>query len=513
MAKFDLGEYLKTVAVPESGADGPEQLLQIPLTQLRADERNFYAVDGIEALAANIQLCGLMDPLRVRKAGDSYIIVSGHRRFAALKLLAQDDERFSTAACILEPDGISPAMQELRLIYANNDTRRMSAADLGRQAARVQALLYELKESGVEFPGRMRDHVAEACKVSKSKLSRLAAIEAHLAPDIRRSYWRGKDDTDLRESAAYELSQLPRDVQRQVIDCWRAHDNQARWLPSSSIAKIREAHKEIMRTPLHGGAPCQSAERKVAHVVRTLLKSQWARVPCGSTCCVNCTQLVSCKDRCTLPEVRTQWAALKQQAAEDKAQAAERKAAMDRSVVERISSIWSRFGELREAAGLSVDDFLQAMDAPYMRQRDAFPALESGDLTQFTSATELPYGYNCSLSQVDRWLKAADLLGCSVDYLMCRTDDPHPRGGADSPLPGQQMLLAGWMPGGTISAHDCDCLVMAQLGEDGDSCPYRMTAHWRGGVLLYSDNPRASAVDLPVLAWIEIPEWPGKGGS
>lgn len=157
----------------------------------------------MEDLAANIQLCGLMDPLQVSKAEDGYTIVSGHRRFAALSLLAKEDSRFSKAACIVDPGTESPQMQELRLLYANADTRRMSGADIARQAGRVQELLYELKEQGVDFPGRMRDHVAEACKISKSKLSRLEAIRSHLAPDIRKVYWDGPEKGRLNEAAAY----------------------------------------------------------------------------------------------------------------------------------------------------------------------------------------------------------------------------------------------------------------------------------------------------------------------
>ena len=55
----------------------------------------------------------------------------------------------------------------------------------------------------------MRDHVAEACKVSKSKLSRLAVIRDRLAPDIRKAYWEGGEKGRLNESAAYELARLP----------------------------------------------------------------------------------------------------------------------------------------------------------------------------------------------------------------------------------------------------------------------------------------------------------------
>lgn len=43
-----------------------------------------------------------------------------------------------------------------------------------------------------------------------------------------------------------------------------------------------------------------------------------------------------------------------------------------------------------------------------------------------TTGTSLPYGYNSYASDVIYWSAAADALGCSVDYLMGRTDDPLP---------------------------------------------------------------------------------------
>ena len=119
MAKFDLGDFAKTMqAVPDSGTTGSERIEYIPLTELHEDERNFYSLSGVDDLAANIQLCGLMDPLRVRKAEDGYTIVSGHRRFAALKLLAAEDVKFEKAACIIDDSDTPAALQELRLIYA-----------------------------------------------------------------------------------------------------------------------------------------------------------------------------------------------------------------------------------------------------------------------------------------------------------------------------------------------------------------------------------------------------------
>lgn len=47
-------------------------------------------------------------------------------------------------------------MAELQLIMANATTRDLTNAEISRQAARVEILLYQLKEEGQEFPGRMR---------------------------------------------------------------------------------------------------------------------------------------------------------------------------------------------------------------------------------------------------------------------------------------------------------------------------------------------------------------------
>ena len=208
---FDLAGVLAGAA----GADGGrEQITYLDPSLIVPDQNNFYSMEGIEELAGNIELIGLQQPLRVRRApqGEVYILVSGHRRREAiLRILADRPDAFPDGIpCIIEQGEASEAMRELRLIYANAATRDMSAADLSRQAERVEELLYRLKEEGVEFPGRMRDHVAEACKVSKTKLARLHAIRSKLDPELLKFFDRG----ELNETAAYELSKRPVDVQK-----------------------------------------------------------------------------------------------------------------------------------------------------------------------------------------------------------------------------------------------------------------------------------------------------------
>lgn len=201
---FDLGAYLRgqTAAVSESDT---ERIVRIRLDLIDPDPNNFYSLNGIEELAANIETVGLLDPLRVRPAGERYTVVSGHRRRAACLMIRDggSDMFDKGVPCIVDLGEASEAMRELRLIYANSATRVMGPAEIARQAERVTELLYKLKEEGVEFPGRMRDHVAEACQVSAAKIARLTAIRNNLRDCFQPLFASGK----LSESAAYRISQ------------------------------------------------------------------------------------------------------------------------------------------------------------------------------------------------------------------------------------------------------------------------------------------------------------------
>lgn len=139
---FDLASVLREVPDPGTGR---EQIEYIPLSSLDSDANNFYQLTGVEELAANIQLCGLQQPIRVRRNPEDparYTIVSGHRRRAAVELLVgEDPDKWKEVPCIVETDEVSPALQQLRLIYANANTRVLLPAEVSEQAVQVEKLL------------------------------------------------------------------------------------------------------------------------------------------------------------------------------------------------------------------------------------------------------------------------------------------------------------------------------------------------------------------------------------
>lgn len=294
--KFEMGDYLKTLAPVSDPDTGREQIEYIDVDLLDRDPNNFYDLSQLDALADNIATVGLQQPVRVRDGQDGHVvIVSGHRRTAAIRKLVEEGRTdLREVPCIREKSAGSAALQELRLIYANSDTRDLSSSEISRQADRVRALLYQLQEEGHEFPGRMRDHVAEACKISRTKLARLDAIRNNLAPNIRKAYWEGPKDKSLTESAAYELSRLPAEMQNGIVSayttCAGSNSYGLRYLSADTVTQIAKEAEEIRdrKTKCPCGGSCTYQEGQVTRVMERRVKDRWCYIPCSGKCCADC---------------------------------------------------------------------------------------------------------------------------------------------------------------------------------------------------------------------------------
>lgn len=488
--KFDIADVFGSMpAVPESGT-GREQIEYIDAGRISGDPNNFYSLDGIQELAANIELIGLQQPIRVRPDPDDeggYIIVSGHRRFTALAELRKTDrEKWQMVPCIVEQHEEHPAMRELRLIYANADTRKLSNADLDRQAQRVEHLLYELKESGHEFPGRMRDYVAQACNVSKTKLSNLKVIREGLASCWKKPY----EDGTIKEATALVLARMKPGLQMKVFDAAKKNGG-IRYFYESDAKRCAEFFEKDAKRTCRGGVTCENQEGRWQRFVG---KRMYEYNSCAGKCCAKCAELGTCSHSCPKQAARVKQIKADRREANRQAKLAQEE--KDRPQIEEIQRLWYRFGFARQEARKSVKDVMAAANVYYSKSDDA-RYKEFEDLTaKFTTATTLPYGYSFSISDARRLVRLADCLGCSLDYLFCRTDEP----AMAQPVDEGQMVLACWMPAGTLPPEPCD--VVAEFDLEGQ--PYRQLARFDGVDFLFKRG--GSKIDLSPIRWMRLPE-------
>ena len=424
MAKgFDLGQVLADV----SDLDTESSLIRkIDIDLLNADKKNFYSLDGVDELAENIEFIGLQQPLLVCPDPDiagTFRVISGHRRRAAIRMIVDaGNDRFRFVPCIVEEAAGSDELQELKLIYANSDTRKMSSSDIAKQAERVEALLYALQKKGVDFPGRMRDHIAEVCKVSASKLARLKVIRESLIPEIK-ALW---ENGDLVESGAYRIAQESGEIQLMLLRFIGADGikKKSEWQIDNGIRKIQTI---TQRKCSQCNGSCGNAEIMLEWIFSTPTTYH----PCEYTCCADCSHLGSCKKSC---EATARKAADKRALdKEQKQKAKELQERTDRPKIDAIRTIWCRWDSARRRAGKTVRECFdvcgQYFGCSFEKEVDGYVD-GSGKIT---STTALPLG-GMVIDSVRTLVKTADLLDCSTDYLLGRTDEftqPAPAKGND----------------------------------------------------------------------------------
>ena len=213
--KFSLADYME----PVSKVDRME-ITMVPFERIAQNWRNFYAVDTNEQdLAESIKVSGLLTPLGVVPgANDGYRLISGHRRWRALRWLRDSEpdgrERWATVPCVVYATPEDADREELMLIHANAQ-RVKSGPEIAKEAQKTTEILCRMKEAGVELPGRMRDRVAEALQISSTRVARLDAIEHNLTYPGWERKWK---EEKINEAVAYRLSQLSYDEQMNAAD-------------------------------------------------------------------------------------------------------------------------------------------------------------------------------------------------------------------------------------------------------------------------------------------------------
>ena len=489
--KFELGAYLKNIVSESDTAD--EQIEYVDISLIDSDENNFYALSDVEALAANIETVGLQQPLRVRTCEADPVrvkIISGHRRKAALDKLVQDgNEKFRRVPVIREAAPGSAALQELKLIFANSDTRKISSADLSRQAEKVEALLVKLKEEGYDFPGRMRDHVAEACKVSRTKLANLKVIREKLIEEAKKAWEKG----DLAEDAALALARLPEKEQEMIVVCNKErHNGRLQYLYTSEIERKKEIISNIR------GLGCTLTGGKCAN-----FDGKWAKITgkeyyygsCSKMCCAVCPDLASCKHAC--PGLQSEIRAAKEQKKLEKAKEKADRAEKERPDLELLQGFWARFEQAREKAGVSIESLFGPecwnlrWAETYIRD---FKKTAGGAVT---AQSKTPFGRTGWLDDAKQLLQMASFLGCSLDYLFCRTDEPNPAQ--------VKMDLAESKLQWRTDAPPEGARVLARFDVGEGLKPTMSVVYFHDG-LYYLDRNWSLDYDLPCLGWTPIPE-------
>lgn len=445
MSDFSIADIIGKQIGGVSKLDTSREVVELPINEIKNNVRNFYRVECDEDLRNSIELNGLLEPLLVVKNGDGYRLISGHRRMKALRELNEvDAEKWPTAPCIILPP-MSDDEEVVAVIEANRQ-RVKSSYELGEEAKRLTDAYTEMKKSGKELPGKIRDRVAEAMKISAAHVARLNAIRQNLTlPGFVKSYKEG----DIPESVAYEISKLSREEQTRLLDYTINHHC------GLSIPIVRRVSSlcAFFRRCRHlnsGMDLCPNAEVMYDNFVRHGELSGCAG------CCEMCNKRETCPHVCQYckPEKMQNAGADAPGTVMDTYNDLQ-KQYPELSFDRLRKSFCGRLKSLRESSGKSKKEFAEGVG-----------------LYQATySAYE-----NASLPGVDTLPRIARALGVSTDYLLGLSDAEnggahetvwYPLDVAHWPKEGQLVVLAYENSIGGYGYQIARC-----VAGSGDDCPF-----------------------------------------
>lgn len=239
---------------------------EIPLSDIQEHPGNIaYSMDaeGIESLAKSIERDGLTDlPLVRRLQGGGFQMISGHRRMAAYRLLAQKDPSYSELPCRIV-SGITDEQALVLLHTANFFTRSLTVTE---RAAATRALGIQVERMREEDPSlagmRTEDVKARIVeemtgrKVSGRTIKREEALAdkvAKLVPE-----WRDVADSGGLSARAIEaLGKSDDSTQRKAFAKWE----------QSSLGKA-----ETTELVISMASPEPVADKRLASAERALAR-------------------------------------------------------------------------------------------------------------------------------------------------------------------------------------------------------------------------------------------------
>lgn len=460
-----LGSQLAKVS--ESDTDG--EVRKIPLDKIQPNPLNFYpAIDGAAMLELmdSIEANGLLEPPTVVADGESYRLISGHNRIAALRRLRDrtGSNQYDLVLCRILPEMRQD--QEVSAVIEANRQRVKSGALLAEEAQRLTEAYVKRREAGEELPGRIRDRVAEAMQISKTKLANLSVIKNGIkVPGIMRSW----EEDKIPEAAALEIARLSVEAQYRLLDYVidGDHDYSIRNV-KKFVLMWNACQKECPET----GKFCSHAEEIADHDFHG---GEWH----GAGCCQQCLNRNTCPAAC--PYARSE--APMENAGEEDPDGDELEETGKINWTDRCKLIGDRLRACRERMGLNRAAFAEKIGA----YKATYSAWENGSLP---GSSQLP--------------DLARALGVSTDYLYGLTDDPSPK-----PAPvawqlldkdhwpaDQQLVILCWDNG-----LDEWCYATARcVGGYYDNYPFEDTS-----VGCYLDEPSNGEYDVGYW-WIPLPE-------
>lgn len=156
-------------------------VIYIDIDKLIPNKNNPYSIEEIDDLANSILELGLLQNLVVEETKkDKYTIISGHRRYNALKkLVSSGKTEFNKIPCLVINNDKFTELSTIKLHESNITSRDISPSEKLNAFKELEAAYKSLKEKGykfkVDYKGKI-DFLMDKTNLSKQQVHKYLAI-------------------------------------------------------------------------------------------------------------------------------------------------------------------------------------------------------------------------------------------------------------------------------------------------------------------------------------------------
>ena len=245
------------------------QVVMIPSRNIipNPDNDEIYTIGNMDGLKDDILQHGLRQPLEVipvEGEPDRYMLISGHRRWAACGILsACGESRFDALPCLIR-ESHGELDDRIALITANATARDLTDGERLAQYEALKDALTKKKAAG-QLEGKVRDEVCRILGLSTGAAARLnviASCENELIKErlkageigLMEAYRSAQDYARFMGAAPEEPEQ-----KEEPAETVPTNPDYAEWkLPPEAIAMVEKAHEEQRKVQTDAPKPVAS---------------------------------------------------------------------------------------------------------------------------------------------------------------------------------------------------------------------------------------------------------------
>ena len=216
----DIDATLEILSEASNNMKVGERVSLVPRRSIIPSQSNkkIYEVDELDAMARDIADRGIQQPLIVRQSPNGmYVIISGHRRFAANEIAMQQYgyDKGDYLPCIVRSD-VNDSLSEKEAIILDNLQRAKTDFNRMMEIIEMRGCANERVERGEDIPA-IRPWVIKRLGISQSEMTRFEKIYSSLSPELMEKF---RAQCFATQVAHFIASTADANIQKYILEHW-----------------------------------------------------------------------------------------------------------------------------------------------------------------------------------------------------------------------------------------------------------------------------------------------------